>query len=92
MLSLHPYDEQESFDDGPWAPLPEQLQVYLHVIDGFPHLARLAECDFYTDTRFSLDATRAMAEELAQLTEAVHARAVPPPPDYIALNPGETAG
>lgn len=91
MLTLHPYDESAAYDCDPWASLPEQLQIYLDRLESYPKLSQLSECDPFADTRFSLEETKGMAEELAQLKLLVSARSLPAPPNFISSSPGEPA-
>ena len=91
MLTVHPGDKAAAYDRGPWAPLPEQLQVYLQQLESYPALSRLADCDPYEETQMSVEETRRMAEELFRLNQLVAARSLPSPPNLISLSPGEPA-
>ncbi len=91
MLTLHPYDPSSKYSEGPWAPLPDQLQTYLGGLDDYPQLRRLSECDPYDGELFSIDGCREMARELDRLALVVESHRVPDPPECVSQSPGEPA-
>lgn len=91
LLTLYPGDHSGSCVSGPWAPLPQQLQVYLDELEGCPALSRPATCNPYEEAEMSVEESTRTAEEPFRLGVLVTARPLPPPPNSISSSPGEPA-
>ncbi len=90
-IQLHCGRSFDEFDGEPFSELWPELLGWLETLRfrGYERLAKLARCDPWGTSAFSVSASKAMLAEVRDLVEAVGARQVPPPPEAVAYSHGD---